>query len=74
MAPKQDAEHTYESLIRAFRYFNGSVRTVLVDNQKAVLLKNNNGKVVLNSGFLLLDDHYGFPATGMPSTKGQNQS
>lgn len=60
VAPKQDAEHTYESLIRAFRYFNGSVRTVLVDNQKAALLKNNNGKVVLNSGFLLLDDHYGF--------------
>ena len=24
------------------------------------MLKNNNGKVVLNSGFLLLDDHYGF--------------
>ncbi len=59
-APKQDAEHTYESLIRAFRYFDGSVKTVLVDNQKAALLKNNNGKVVLNSGFLLLDDHYGF--------------
>ncbi|EJL12885.1 putative transposase [Shigella sonnei str. Moseley] len=22
-APKQDAEHTYESLVRAFRYFGG---------------------------------------------------
>ena len=59
-APKQDAEHTYESLVRAFRYFGGSVKTVLVDNQKAAVLKNNNGKVVFNSGFLLLADHYGF--------------
>ncbi len=59
-APKQDAEHTYESLVRAFRYFGGSVKTVLVDNQKAAVLKNNNGKVVFNSGFLLLANHYGF--------------
>ncbi|WP_044316900.1 DDE-type integrase/transposase/recombinase [Escherichia coli] len=56
-APKQDAEHTYESLVRAFRYFGGCVKTVLVDNQKAAVLKNNNGKVVFNSGFLLLADH-----------------
>ena len=59
-APKQDAEHTYESLVRAFRYFGGFVKTVLVDNQKAAVLKNNNGKVVFNSGFLLLADHYNF--------------
>ena len=25
-APKQDAEHTYESLVRAFRYFGGCVK------------------------------------------------
>ncbi|EHC4324870.1 IS21 family transposase [Escherichia coli] len=59
-APKQDAEHTYESLVRAFRYFGGCVKTVRVDNQKAAVLKNNNGKVVFNSGFLLLADHYNF--------------
>ncbi len=59
-APKQDAEHTYESLIRAFHYFGGSVKTVSVDNQKAAVLKNNNGKVVFNSRVLLLADHYGF--------------
>ncbi len=41
-------------------YFGGSLKTVLVDNQKAAVLKNNNGKVVFNSGFLLLADHYGF--------------
>ncbi len=45
-APKQDAEHTYESLVRAFRYFGGCVKTMLVDNQKSAVLKNNNGKVV----------------------------
>lgn len=33
---------------------------MLVDNQKAAVLKNNNGKVVFNSGFLLLADHYNF--------------
>lgn len=40
-APKLDAKHTYESLVRAG-------------------LKNNNGKVVFNTGFLLLADHYDF--------------
>ena len=29
---KQDAEHTYESLVRAFRYFGGCVKTVLADH------------------------------------------
>lgn len=53
-------KHTYESLVRAFCYFGGSVKTVLVDNQKVAVLKNYNGKVVFNSGFLLLADHYGF--------------
>lgn len=33
-----------------FRYFGGSVKTVLVDNQKAAVLKNNNGKVVSTPG------------------------
>lgn len=59
-APRQDAEHTYESLVRAFRYFGGGVKTVLVDNQKAAVLKNHNGNVLFNSGFLLLADHYSF--------------
>ncbi|CAI2045121.1 Transposase and inactivated derivatives [Serratia fonticola] len=36
------------------------MKTVLIDNQKAAVLKNNNGKVVFNSGFLLLADHYDF--------------
>jgi len=59
-APRQDAEHTYESLVRAFRYFGGSVKTLLVDNQKAAVLKNHNGNVVFNAGFLMLAEHYSF--------------
>ncbi len=50
----------------------GSVKTVLVDNQKAAVLKNNNGKVVFNSGFLLLADHYGL-LTGLPSTEEEHK-
>lgn len=56
----QDAEHTYESLVRAFRYFGDGVKTVLVDNQKAAMLRNHNGHVLFNAGFQLLADHYGF--------------
>lgn len=47
---KQDTEHTDELLVHAFRYFGCCVKTVLGDNNKATLLKNNNGKVVVNSG------------------------
>ncbi len=57
----QDAEHTYESLVRAFCYFGGGVKTVLVDNQKAAVLKHSRtGEVVFNDGFLQLAKHYGF--------------
>jgi len=34
----QDAEHTYEGLIRSFEYFGGVPREVLVDNQKCAVL------------------------------------
>lgn len=36
------------------------MKAVLVDNQKTAVLKNNNGKMVFNSGGLLLADHYDF--------------
>lgn len=36
------------------------MKTVLVDNQKAAVLKNHNGNVVFNAGFLMLAEHYGF--------------
>lgn len=41
-------------------YFGGGVKTVLVDNQKAAVLRNHNGHVLFNAGFQLLADHYGF--------------
>lgn len=44
--PIQDAEHTHESLVRVFHNFGGGVKTVLVNNQKAAVLINNNGKVL----------------------------
>ena len=60
-APRQDAEHTYESLVRSFRYFGGSIKTVLVDNQKAAVLRHGqNGNIEFNAGFLQLAGHYGF--------------
>ena len=37
-APSQDAEHTYEGLIRSFEYFAGVPQEVLVDNQKVAVL------------------------------------
>lgn len=56
-----DAEHTYESLIRAFEWFGGASAQVLVDNQKAAVLKHpGNGQVKFNEGFLLLAQHYEF--------------
>src|SRR5690606_7325375 len=60
-ALSQDAEHTYESLVRAFRYFGGVPREVLVDNQKsAVLLHRPGEELRFNEGFLQLASHYGF--------------
>ncbi len=40
-APKQDAEHTYESLVRAFRYFGGCVKTVLIRRQLVLPTRAN---------------------------------
>ncbi len=37
-AQKEDAEHTYEGIIRAFEYFGGVPREVLVDNQKSLVI------------------------------------
>lgn len=77
-APKNDAEHTYESLVRSFEWFGGSTQTVLVDNQKAAVLAHPaNGKPVFNEGFLMLADHYGFTPKACkpyrPQTKGKTE-
>ncbi|WP_183331719.1 IS21 family transposase [Halomonas campaniensis] len=77
-APSQDAEHTYEALVQAFRHFGGVPRTVLVDNQKAAVLKHGRDhRVIFNAGFLQLANHYGFAPKACrpqrPRTKGKTE-
>jgi transposase len=74
----QDAEHTYEGLIRSFEYFGGVTREVLVDNQKsAVLVPSNQGQPRFNERFLDLAAYYGFsPRACRPyraQTKGKDE-
>ena len=58
-----DAEHTYEGIILSLEYFGGVTEEVLVDNQKATVLRaSNQGKPVFNQRFLDLADQYGFTA------------
>jgi transposase len=62
-ALRQDAEHTYEGLLRSFEYFGGVAQEVLVDNQKAAVLSHaQSGAVQFQARFLDLADHYGFTA------------
>jgi transposase len=74
----QDAEHTYEGLIRSFEYFGGVTREILVDNQKsAVLVPSNAGHPRFNERFLALAAWYGFnPRACRPyraQTKGKDE-
>lgn len=77
-AYSNDAEHTYESLVRSFNWFGGVSTQVLVDNQKAAVLKHPcNGKVKFNEGFLMLAHHYQFQPKACkpyrPQTKGKTE-
>jgi transposase len=74
----QDAEHTYEGVIRSFEYFGGVTQEVLVDNQKsAVLQASNSGSPRFNERFVDLASHYGFtPRACRPyraRTKGKDE-
>jgi transposase len=74
----QDAEHTYEGIIRSFEYLGGATEEVLVDNQKsAVLTHPANGKPQFNERFVDLAGHYGFtPRACKPyraRTKGKDE-
>jgi len=74
----EDAEHTYEGLIRSFEYLGGVTQEVLVDNQKsAVLEASNNGHPKFNERFVDLAGHYGFmPRACKPyraRTKGKDE-
>lgn len=56
-----DAEHTYEGIIRSLEYFGGVTREVLIDNQKAAVLRaSNQGKPRFNERFVDLANWYGF--------------
>lgn len=77
-APREDAEHTYEALVRAFHHFGGVPRQVLVDNQKAAVVRHDrDGTVHFNAGFLDLAHHYGFQPKACrpqrPRTKGKTE-
>jgi transposase len=74
----EDAEHTYEGLVRTFEYLGGVAAEVLVDNQKAAVLEHRAGeKPRFNSRFLDLAGHYGFaPRACRPAraqTKGKDE-
>jgi len=74
----EDAEHTYEGIIRSFEYFGGLTTEVLVDNQKsAVLQASNTGSPRFNERFVDLAGHYGFtPRACKPyraRTKGKDE-
>jgi transposase len=74
----EDAEHTYEGLIRSFEYFGGVTQEVLVDNQKCAVLEHpSQGKPYFNERFVDLSGHYGFiPRACRPyraRTKGKDE-
>ncbi len=74
----EDAEHTYESLIRSFEYFGGVPAEVLVDNQKACVISHRLDQAVrFNEAFWDLAGHYGFkPKACRPyraRTKGKDE-
>jgi transposase len=76
---QEDAEHTYEGLIRSLEYFCGVPHEVLVDNQKAAVLqpRANGQPAQFNERFLDLAGHYGFtPRACRPyraRTKGKDE-
>jgi transposase len=74
----EDAEHTYEGMIRSLEYFGGVPQEVLVDNQKsAVLQASNSGAPRFNERFVDLAGLYGFtPRACRPyraRTKGKDE-
>jgi transposase len=78
--PCQDAEHTAEAQQRAFNWFGGAPREVLVDNQKVavvdhVVKEGKTERLIFNEAWLDFLSHYG--STGRackpnrPETKGK---
>jgi hypothetical protein len=74
----EDAEHTYEGVIRSFEYLGGVTREVLVDNQRCAVLEHRVGeRPRFNARFLDLAGCYGFaPRACKPAraqTKGKDE-
>jgi len=74
----EDAEHTYEGLIRTFEYLGGVTREVLVDNQKCAVIEHRAGeKPRFNARFIDLAGLYGFAPRACkparPQTKGKDE-
>jgi transposase len=74
----EDAEHTYEGLLRSFEYFGGVPQEVLVDNQKVAVEEHpRQGPVQFADRFVDLAAHYGFtPRACRPyraRTKGKDE-
>ncbi len=73
----EDAEHTYEGLIRSFEWFGGVPTEVVVDNQKAAVLRHRGHHVEFHPRFLDLALHYGFRPwacrPGRAQTKGKDE-
>ena len=75
---RQDAEHTYEGLIRSFEWVSGVPGEVLVDNQKTAVLEHpRGGPARFHPRFVDLAGHYGFvPRACRPAraqTKGKDE-
>lgn len=75
---RNDAEHTYEGMIRSFEHFGGVPSEVLVDNQKSAVIEHRVGNAVrFNGRFLDLAGCYGFtPKACRPyraRTKGKDE-
>jgi transposase len=73
----EDAEHTYEGLVRSFEWFAGVPREVVVDNQKCAVLMHRPQHVQFHPRFLDLALHYGFRPfacrPGRARTKGKDE-
>jgi transposase len=75
-AEREDAEHIYEGIARAFEHFGGSTEEVLVDNPTALVISDSAGRR-FNPRFVDLAGHYGFtPRACRPyraRTKGKDE-
>jgi transposase len=75
---RDNAEHPYEGIVRAFEYFKGTTAEVLVDIQKSTVIEHRIGKQVrFNPRFIDLAGHYGFTARACrpyrAQTKGKDE-